>query len=88
VIGGGEAAPHVELDFARQFDDGFQVMAILEQRVLDGLRAVDEQAAVETVLFLSDPVAAAVLTDKDDRRCRATRGRFDELHVSILSVSE
>jgi hypothetical protein len=63
-------------------------MAVLEQRVLDGLRAVDEQAAIETVLFLGDPVAAAVLANKDDCRCRATRWRFDELHVGIPSVDE
>jgi hypothetical protein len=42
------------------------MMAVLEQRVFDGLRAVDEQAAIEAVLFLGDPVAAAVLSDKDD----------------------
>jgi len=64
VIGGGELAAHVELDFARQLDDCFRVMAILEQRVFDGLRAVDEQAAIETVLFLGDPVAAPVLPIK------------------------
>ena len=56
---------------ARQLDDGFGVMAVLEQRVFDGLRAVDEQAAIEAVLFLGDPVAAAVLADEDDRGCRA-----------------
>jgi hypothetical protein len=42
------------------------MMAVLEQGVLDGLRAVDEQAAKEAVLFLDDPVAAFVLADKDD----------------------
>jgi hypothetical protein len=41
-------------------------MTVLEKRVFDGLRAVDEQAAIETVLFLGDPVAATVLADKDD----------------------
>src|SRR5450432_1514787 len=81
-------AAHVEFDFARQLDDGFGVMAVLEQRVFDGLRAVDEQAAIETVLFLGDPVAAAVLADKDDGRCRAARWRFDELHVSGPSGGE
>jgi len=88
VIGGGELAAHVELDFARQLDDCFRVMAILEQGVLDGLRAVDEQAAIETVLFLDDPVAALVLANKDDCRCRITRWRFDELHVDVPSVDE
>src|ERR1700730_8256156 len=76
------ACRHVELDFARQLDDGFGMMAVLEQRVFDGLRAVDEQAAIETVLFLGDPVAAAVFANKDDGRLRAARWRFDELHVS------
>jgi hypothetical protein len=42
------------------------MMAVLEQCVFDGLRAVDEQAALESVLFLGDPVAAVVLADKDD----------------------
>ena len=55
---------HVEFDFARQLDDCFGVMAVLEQRVFDGLRTVDEQAAIKTVLFLGDPVAKAVLADK------------------------
>jgi len=59
---------HVELDLARNFDDCFGVMAVLEQRVFDGLRAVDEQAAIKTVLFLGDPVATAVLANKDDCR--------------------
>jgi hypothetical protein len=63
-------------------------MAILEESVFDGLRAVDEQAAIETVLFLGDPVAAAVPANKDDGRCRAARWRFDELHDDIPSMGE
>src|SRR6202163_1057297 len=88
VIEGGALAAHVEFDFARQLDDGFGMMAVLEQRVFDGLRAVDEQAAVEAVLFLGDPVAAPVLADEDDCRCRAARWRFDELHVRFPSAGE
>src|SRR6476659_9641630 len=86
--GGGKLAGHIELDFARQLDDGFGVMAVLEQCVFDGLGAVDEQAAIKAVLFLGDPVAAFVPADKDDSRCRATRWRFDELHVGIPSRGE
>ena len=41
-------------------------MAVLEQRVFDGLCAVDEQPAIETVLFPGDPVAAAILANEDD----------------------
>src|SRR5258707_416876 len=63
-------------------------MAVLEQRIFDGLRAVDEQAAIEAVLFLGGPVAAFVPADKHECRCRATRWRFDELHVGIPSKSE
>ena len=66
--GGGGRAAHVEFDFARQFDDCFGMMAVFEQRVFDGLRAADEQAAIETVLFLGDPLAAPVPADKDDGR--------------------
>jgi len=64
------------------------VMAILEKRVFDGLCAVDEQAAIETVLFLGNPVAAAVPADKNDCRYRAARWRFDELHVGVPSGDE
>src|SRR5665213_3811141 len=63
-------------------------MAVFGQHVFDGLRAVDEQAAIETALFLGDPLAAAVLANEDDGRCRATRGRFDELHVRCPSGGE
>ena len=38
-------AAHVELDPAGQFDDGFGMMAVLEQGIFQGLRAVHEQAA-------------------------------------------
>src|ERR1700730_6415331 len=87
-IGGGELTPDIEFEFARQLDDGFGMMPVLEQRVFDGLGAVDEQAAIEAVLFLRDPVAALVLANEDDGRCRATRGRFDELHARYPSVGE
>jgi hypothetical protein len=76
-------AAHVELDFASDFDDGLRVMAVLEQRVFDGLRTADEQAAKQAVLFLGDPVAAVIPADEDDGCCRAARWRFDELHVGI-----
>jgi hypothetical protein len=81
--GGGTA--HVEFDFARQFDDRFGMMTVLEQRVFHGLRTADEQAAVKAVLFLGDPLAAPVPANKDDRRRTTTRWRFDELHVGIPS---
>src|SRR3979411_1684570 len=79
VIGGGELAAHVELDFARQLDDFFRVMAILEWGVFERWRAFDERPAIKTVLFLDDPVAALVLANEDDCRCRTKRWRFDEL---------
>jgi hypothetical protein len=79
---------HVELKNAWGGHDSFRVMAVLEKGIPDGIGTAHEQAAVETTLFLRDPVAAAILTNKDDRRCRATQGRFDELHVSIPSIGE
>jgi hypothetical protein len=39
---------------------------VFEQGVFDGLGAIDEQAAIEAVLFLRDPAAAAVLADEDN----------------------
>ena len=65
MIGSGVTA-HVELDFARDFDDGFGMMAVLEQRVFERLRAADEQAAKQAVLFLGDPVATVIPADEDD----------------------
>ena len=64
------------------------MMTVLEQRIFDGLRTADEQAAIKTVLFLGDPLAAPVPADEDDGRGRATRWRFDELHVGIPSSGE
>lgn len=87
-LGGRWFAAHVEFDLTRQLDDGFRMTAVLEQRVPDGLRASDEQAAIETVLFLGDPVTKAVLANKNDGRCRAARRRFDELHAGIPSGDE
>src|SRR5882762_9137582 len=86
--GDGGGAAHVKFDFTRQFDDVFGMVAVLEQRVFDGLRMADEQAAIKAVLFLGDPLAAPVPADKDDCRGRATRWRFDELHVGIPSGDE
>ena len=79
---------HIELDAARQLDDCFGMVAVLEQRVFDGLSAVNEETAVETVLFLGDPLAAAVLADEDDAGQGTARWRFDELHVGIPSDAE
>jgi hypothetical protein len=79
---GATGTAGIEFDFARQFDDGLPVTAVLEQRLFDRLRPVDEQAAIKAVLLLRDPVAAFVPANKDDGRYRAARWRFNELHVS------
>jgi hypothetical protein len=78
---------HVELDLSRQFDDCFGMMAVLEQRILDGLGPAHEQAAIKPILLLGDPLAAPVPADEYDGRRRATRWRFDELHVGIPFTS-
>jgi hypothetical protein len=70
---------------ARKFNDRFGVMVILEQRIFDRLGPVDEQTAIEAILFLGNPIAAAVFANKHDLGCRAARWRFDELHVGIPS---
>lgn len=82
-------ATHVEFDFAGEFEDGSRMTTVLEQRILDGFLAADEQAAEQTVLFLGDPLATAVPANEDDCRCCAARWwRFDELHVSVPSGGE
>jgi len=59
------------------------MVTVLEQRIFEGLAAIDEQATIEATLFLDDPVAATVLTDKDDAGRRVARWRFDEFHFDI-----
>src|SRR4029077_1609766 len=81
-------AVHVEFDLARQFDDGFGMMTVLKQRVFESFCAADEQAAIKAVLFLGNPVAPAVLADKDDGRCRIARWGFDEFHFCIPSCDQ
>jgi hypothetical protein len=56
----------VELDFAPQFDDGFRMVSILDQCEFDGLGAVDEETAIESILLLGDPLASAIPADEDD----------------------
>jgi hypothetical protein len=83
--GGRRPVSHIEFDLARQFHDRFGMLAVLEQRVLDGLRAADEQPAIEAILFLGDPPSSAVPADEDNSREGAARWRFDELQVGIPS---
>ena len=78
MIGGAMSAARIELDLARELDDGLGMVAVLRERVFDGLGAIDEQSAIETVLLLGDPLAFVVLPDKDEGEgSRAARGRFD-----------
>jgi hypothetical protein len=82
-------AAHVELDPAGEFDDGFGVMAVLGERVFDGLGAIDKEPAIAAVLFLGDPVPTVILADEDEgESSRAARGRFDKFHVSFLPKIE
>ena len=78
-------AAHIEFDLAGQFDNRFRMAAVLEKRVLQRLGAADEQAAVEAVLLLDNPVAMAVSADEDDGGYSAAPARFDEFHGGIPS---
>jgi hypothetical protein len=60
------ATSHIELNLGRQFDDGLGMMPVLEQRILDGLGSIDEQATVKPVLLLGDPLAAPIPADVHD----------------------
>src|SRR4029077_8480475 len=64
------------------------MMTVLKQRKFEGFCTADEQAAIKAVLFLGNPVASAVLADKDDGRCRIARWRFDEFHFCIPSCDQ
>src|SRR5690242_506025 len=82
---GGKIAAHVELDLAREFDDGLGMAAVFGECVFDRLGAIDEQSAIAAVLLLGDPVASLVLADEDKGEGSSiARGRFDKLHVRLL----
>ena len=76
-------AADIKLDLAWQFHDRFGMMSVFKESVFQRLGAIDEQSAIEAMLFLGDPVAAAVPADKRNGRCKVARGRFDEFHVGI-----
>jgi hypothetical protein len=59
-------AVQIELENAGNHDDGLGPISILEHRESKRFRAADEQAAAKVPLVLNDPVAAAVLTDKEE----------------------
>jgi hypothetical protein len=59
-------AGQIEFEDSGNHDDRLGPISIFEQRVAERLRAVDEQAAASMLLILHDPVAAAVLTDKEE----------------------
>src|SRR5262249_16376288 len=81
-VGKPMSVAHIELELAGHFDDGFRVVAVLEQRVFDGLGAGDESAVIEVVLFLGDPIGLAIAADEDEGQCSGiTRWGFGEFHV-------
>src|ERR1700753_279425 len=73
----------VELDDLFRQDDVLAAMAVLEERVLHGLRAAHEQASEQAAAFLDDPFAFAVAAD-DDRAGAGGRGFFRLSHRWLL----
>jgi hypothetical protein len=65
-VGRYRAATHIELNLARQFDDGLGMMSVLEQRILDGLGSIDEKATVRPALLLDDSLAVSVSANEHD----------------------
>jgi hypothetical protein len=43
------------------------MVSVLEQRILDGLGSIDEQATVKPALLQGDPLAAPVSANEYDR---------------------
>ncbi len=58
----------IELESARDHDDGLQPVSIFEPGELQGLVAVDEQTAATTALIPHDPFAATIPADEEDDR--------------------
>ena len=65
---GGRA--HIKFDKTRGFHDGLGALTIFEQRIAQSGDTILEQAAKQAALFLCDPLAAAVLTDQNERKSR------------------
>jgi hypothetical protein len=76
---------HIELESPRNHDDGLGPMSILEQREPERFCPVDEQATATVLFVLNNPIAVAVLTDKEEVRSR--RGRFLLAHDTFPSCS-
>jgi hypothetical protein len=68
------ATAQIELENARNHDDGLWPMSILKQGDAKRVCALFEQAATTVLLILDDPIAVIVLTDKEERQFRG--GRF------------
>jgi hypothetical protein len=66
VTRGGAPDAHIEFDGALELDDGFGMMAIFEQRIADGLPAVDEQAWTTQLPRLSRPINTMVDAELHD----------------------
>jgi hypothetical protein len=80
-------AVHVEFEHTGHHDHRLRAVPVLEHGVFESFGTVDEQATVEAVLVLDDPVATPVLADQEERGAwriwitRATRrGRFAFAH--------
>jgi hypothetical protein len=76
-------AAHIEFEDARYHDDGLGSMSILEEGEPESFCAIDEQAATTVLVVLNNPVAVAVLADKEEERFR---GRFLLAHDTFPSL--
>jgi hypothetical protein len=71
---------HIEFEDSRDHHDGLRLMSVLEQGKPDRFGTIDEQSAATVPLILNDPVAVAVLADKEEVGLRPRRGRFLLVH--------
>ncbi len=77
-------AAHIEFENSRYHDDGLWPMSILEEGEPERFCAIDERAVTTVLLVLNDPIAVAVLSDKQEGRSR--RGRFLFVHDTFPSL--
>jgi hypothetical protein len=78
------ATAHIELENSWYHDDGLGPVSVFEEGEPERFCAIDEQAATTVLLVLNNPIAVAVLSNKEEGRSR--RGRFLFVHDTFPSM--
>src|SRR5580700_3378526 len=75
---------HIEFNNFRYHDDRLWPMSVLEEGEPERFCPIDEETTATVLLVLNNPIAVAVLADKEEVRSR--RGRFLLAHDMFPSL--